>query len=474
MFRQYQGQDAAGSQGRIRTISGVSQSSETMENVNGPPAEELAPSTVIELTVDSASSSAITPSPLEAADESGPASITVSNSLSRSEGEEKEEEQKLVQESSKDVSGDGNGAEAAVTHENSKEEEESNETNKQEPEPSTDNLQTSATNQAATDERDAVEVVGDSASSSESDATKMSPTNDEKSESDPSKGESPNSMTEDSLNNVDTEVPVVSEQKDRADQTSAKTEACLENSALGGASVFNEDLVDVSSASDQIQPSDADDSQEESSYASAVARGEGEEAEKEEGRHEEDEGKKSDLEGQDMMANKDKDEKQEVTIQEKTEETPLPASDTSSAGTPEQNVTEPPSEKVQDDQSSSINETTSAEQQPSDTTPLSTAQEAEAASTSASCSQTSETTSNTAEEAMSSPADTSTAASTSSTQKSDDTVSKAKDIKIARLDVSNVASDTERLELKETPAAVRVFCLFVFSVLSTFGRFMRN
>lgn len=468
MFRQYQSQDTTGSQGRIRTISGLSQSSETMENVNGPPPDELAPSTVIELTVDSASSSTITPSPLEAADESGPASITVSNSLSRSEGEERQEEQKLVQESSKDVSGEGNGDEAAVTHENSKEEE-SNETNKQEPEPSTDNLQMPVTNQAATDERDAVEVVGDSATPSESDATKTSPTSDEKSESDPSKGESSNSMTEDSLNDVGAEVPVAPEQKDVADQTSAKTEACLENSALGGASVFNEDLVDVSSVSDQIQPSDADDSQEESSHA--VARGEGEEAKKEEDKHGDDEGKKSDHEGQEMMA--DKDEKQEVTVQEKSEATPLPPSDTSSAKTPEQNVTEPPEEKVQDDQSSSMTEATSAEQQPSDTTPLSTAQEAEAASTSAPCSQTSETTATTSEEATSSPADSSTAASTSSAQKSEDAVSKTKDIKIARLDVSNVASDTERLELKETPAAVQIFCLFVH-VWSFYGQVIRS
>uniref|UniRef100_A0A4W6EPP6 Neurobeachin n=1 Tax=Lates calcarifer TaxID=8187 RepID=A0A4W6EPP6_LATCA len=73
MFRQYQRQESGGSLSTIRTISGVSQSSETMECVNGPPAEEAAPSTVIELTVDelsqkspdSASSSTITSSPQE-------------------------------------------------------------------------------------------------------------------------------------------------------------------------------------------------------------------------------------------------------------------------------------------------------------------------------------------------------------------------------------------------------------------------
>uniref|UniRef100_A0A4W6ES33 Neurobeachin n=1 Tax=Lates calcarifer TaxID=8187 RepID=A0A4W6ES33_LATCA len=119
MFRQYQRQESGGSLSTIRTISGVSQSSETMECVNGPPAEEAAPSTVIELTVDelsqkspdSASSSTITSSPQETADERGHASITVSNILARAE----EEERELVQEPPRDGSGDGKDSEATVT-----------------------------------------------------------------------------------------------------------------------------------------------------------------------------------------------------------------------------------------------------------------------------------------------------------------------------------------------------------------------
>lgn len=129
------------------------------------------------------------------------------------------------------------------------------------------------------------------------------------------------------------------------------------------------------------------------------------------------------------------------------------------AETPEQSVREPPKEKVKDEQSSSLTEITTADQQPSDTTPPSTAQEAAAASASTSHSQPPDTTATTEEETMSSPADSSTAASNS--------VSKTKEIKIARLDVSNVALDTEKLELKETSATVRIF--FYFSVFSSFG-----
>uniref|UniRef100_A0A671U9D5 Neurobeachin n=1 Tax=Sparus aurata TaxID=8175 RepID=A0A671U9D5_SPAAU len=318
MFRQYQRQESAGSLSTIRTISGVSQSSETMESINGPSAEETAPSTVIELTVDelapkspdSASSSTITSSPLEAADGRGPAAITVSNILARAE----EEEQKLVQESSEAAASERKGTEDTTTQENN-EDGHIEETNKQEPVPETstdkhtDNLQTSVS-------------------------------------------EASHSMTDDSLN-----------------------EACLENSVLGGASVFNEDLVDVSAASDQIHPSDVDDSQEESSYVSAAT-------------------------GEEEETDDEKDEKQEVGAQEKTAE-----------------------KEVKEEQSSTITETTT----PTETT--------------------------TTTEDQSSSADRSAAASAApepGTQKSADSVSKTKEIKIARLDVSNVALDTERLELKET------------------------
>ncbi|XP_022593864.1 lipopolysaccharide-responsive and beige-like anchor protein isoform X3 [Seriola dumerili] len=457
MFRQYQRQESGASLSTIRTVSGVSQSSETTECVNGPPAEEAAPSTVIELTVDelsqkspdSASSSTIPSSPLESADERGHASITVSNILARPE----EEEQRLAQGSSKDGSGDGKETEATVTQKTDTEEL-SEENNKQEAvtESSTDkdndNLQRNTSNTPEAADTKAVEVVGDSTTT---------PTDGEKCESEHNKDKSSTSMTEDSLNEADTEVPVVSEHEGRTDQASPETAACLENSVLGGASVFNEDLVDVSSVSDQIHPSDADDSQEESSYASAAAGEEAEVLKKEEGKHEDDEGNKNDQEGQELKTEEEKDEKQEVSMHEKTGESQAEEKQVSNlegqtppTETPEQIVTEAPKEKVKDEQSSPTAETSTSEQQPSDSTLPSTAQEVAAASASTSFSQPSETSGTAGEETSSSAPHSSTTASTSDTQKSADSVSKTKEIKIARLDVSNVALDTERLELKET------------------------
>ncbi|XP_062288944.1 lipopolysaccharide-responsive and beige-like anchor protein isoform X3 [Scomber scombrus] len=452
MFRQYQRQESVGSLRTIRTVSCASQSSETTECVNGPSTEEAAPSTVIELTVDeqplkspdSASSSTITSSPLEAADERGQTSITVSNILARAE----EDDQKLVQESSTD------GTEATGMQETSKDGP-SDETNKQEPTTeNNDNLQTSVSDQPETK---AAEVVGDSAKTSASDDMQTPATDDAKSVSEHNKGESSNSRTDDSLKEADTELPVISDQESKNDQMSTETTDCLENSVLGGASFVNEDLVGVSSVSHQIHPSDADDSQEESSYASATAGDEVEVVEKEgDKQDQDDEGKKN--EGQELKEEEEeKDEKQEVTIEEKAEESEEHVSglesqkvETTPTAAPEENVIEPPKEIVKDDQSSSITESASADQQPADTTPPSTDQEVAAASDSAAASpsQPSETTCTTGEETLTSAPDSSAATSSSDTQKSAD--SKTKEIKIARLDVSNVALDTERLELKET------------------------
>ncbi|XP_038569047.1 lipopolysaccharide-responsive and beige-like anchor protein isoform X3 [Micropterus salmoides] len=454
MFSQYQRQESAASQSTIRTISGVSQSSETMESVNGRPAEDMAPSTVIELTVDelsqksadSASSSTITSSTPEA--ERGHTSITVSNILARAEEDEQ------TQEPSKDGSGVGKETEATVTQKNNTEEQ-SEETNEQEPETeaSTDDLQTSVSDQAETNDTKAMEVGRDSATSAGVDA-ETPVTDDEKSESELNKGESSNSMTEDSLNEADAELPMVSEQESKTNQTSPETAVCLENSVQGGASVFNEDLVDVSSVSDQIHRSDADDSQESSSYASATAGEEVEVGKKEENKRE-DEGEKSDQERHEMKTDKEKDEEQEIRKEETTEKSETEEkqvsgleSQTPPAVTPEQSLAEPPKDKVKE--SYPITETAPAHQQPIDTALPSTAQEVAAASDSTSPSQPSETTGTTEEETPSSPPDSSTAASSSGPQKSTDSVSKTKEIKIARLDVSNVALDTERLELKVT------------------------
>uniref|UniRef100_A0A3Q3MCG6 Neurobeachin n=1 Tax=Mastacembelus armatus TaxID=205130 RepID=A0A3Q3MCG6_9TELE len=290
----------------------------------------------------------------------------------------------------------------------------------------------------------------------DSSASDDAPTSDEKCESERNKGGPSNVMTEDFLNEADTKLPVVSGQEEKADQMSPETAACLENSVLGGASVFNEDLVDVSSVSDQIHPSDADDSQEESSYASATGD-EGVALHKEDSKQKDDEDKKNDQEGQKLRM--EKDEKQEVRIKEKTGESET--EETRPTGTPEQNVTESSKEKNKDEQSSLTTETATAGEQSSDTVLPTTTQEVAAASDITSPSQPSEASGSTREETSKTP-ESSITASSSDTQKSGDSASKTKEIKIARLDVSNVALDTERLELKET--SIVCTCFFLLSL----------
>uniref|UniRef100_A0A3Q3MW59 Neurobeachin n=1 Tax=Labrus bergylta TaxID=56723 RepID=A0A3Q3MW59_9LABR len=312
----------------------------------------------------------------------------------------------------------------------------------------TEKLLTTGSYQEETDDVKSTEVVEDSAASSARVDAQTPVTNDEKPESESNEGESLNSMTEDSLNETDTEVPVISEQEDNTHQTPTKTAACEENSEQVGASILPEDQVEVSSVSNQSQPSDADDSQEESSYASAAAGEEGETGTKEKEKHEDDEGKKEDKGGQEITTEEEKDEKQEVSIQEviegsKTEEKQV----STLAETPDQSMTEPAKEEVKAEESST---TETADPQPSDTTLPSTAQEVTTVSDSTSPSQPSGTTDTNEEETQSIPTDGSNAPSSSGTQRSSDSVNKTKEIKIARLDVSNVALDTERLELKET------------------------
>uniref|UniRef100_A0A3P8URC3 Neurobeachin n=1 Tax=Cynoglossus semilaevis TaxID=244447 RepID=A0A3P8URC3_CYNSE len=114
MFCQYQKFDSAGSPSIIRTVSGASQSSQ-----NGASAEEVAPSTVIELRVDKLSQNTSELAPgssmasgvQETADERGNAAITVSNILARSD----EEEQSPVEGTSPFGSGVGQESSPAAT-----------------------------------------------------------------------------------------------------------------------------------------------------------------------------------------------------------------------------------------------------------------------------------------------------------------------------------------------------------------------
>uniref|UniRef100_A0A3B3TQH5 LPS responsive beige-like anchor protein n=1 Tax=Poecilia latipinna TaxID=48699 RepID=A0A3B3TQH5_9TELE len=255
----------------------------------------------------------------------------------------------------------------------------------------------------------------------------------------------------DSLKHSTEESSVTSEKGDDSKQMSSEPPAPLENSVVGGASIFNEDLVDVSSVSDQINPSDVDDSQEESSYASAATGEEGEPVKKEEDKHEGDGSKTKDLRKQEPKTEEGKQETETVIREEEEEKDSVenqvsclegPASKTEVAN---QSVKEPTKENVSAPESSSKSEGAASDQQ------------AAAAPEAAPQSQPSESNMSAAEETPPDAPDTSTPGS--STSKTPDPVRKTKEIKIARLDVANVAVDTERLELKETSITVRIYSL---------------
>ncbi|XP_061778985.1 lipopolysaccharide-responsive and beige-like anchor protein isoform X3 [Nerophis lumbriciformis] len=344
MFRQYQ---SAGSLGTIRTVSGVSQSSETTVCVNGQPPEGTPPSTVIELTVDTEPSA--DPSP-------GEASITVSKVV--------EDEQKLALEASDEQ------VEVQVVVD------EQNESANQQVVPQTDD-----------------------------NGTQQLGTGDDELEKDVDNKQT--SVSKDPSDEVDSATPVLSEEVGNNDQTSPEPDTSLDNSAVGGASVFNEDLVDVSSVSD---------SQEEYSYTSAAPEDQVAATVKEE------EGKGGN-DGQDVKE-EDK-EKQKIIVQETNEEGQ--SVEAAPGDTPEPNVTEPQKEPVQEELSDQQTTVTSTDQDTAEV--LSSLSDATTTSTAPA----------TADVPSKGPV-----ASTA--------VQKTKEVKIARLDVANVALDTERLELKETHA----------------------
>lgn len=464
MFRQYQQQESSSSQNTVRTVSGVSQSSETTKSVNGPPTAEMAPSTVIELTVDklsqisidSASSSTNTSRPLEVEEDRGQTSITVSNILARTEDEGQKAVAVEEAESSKDHLDVEKETEATSAQKNNAEEQ-SEDTEKEKAltevaaEKSSVDVKMADHNQFATTDTKTEEVDGDSAKSTSDDAETV----DEKSVEHTTR-EASNSATENSLNEK------VPEKGDTPHQMLTEPETSQDNSVVGGASVFSEDLFDASSVSDQIHTSDTNDSQEESSFISATTGEEGEVVKKEQDKP----GDEDDV-GDHQQESRVETEMQDVEVKEteesKSEEKPVSSLDspTPQAETPEENVTEPPKENVSDQQSFSSAEGVAADQQSSDTQTSPSVQEAAAASDSASLNQPSETSGTGAGETPAGASDgVITTASSPDTHKKTDSVSKTKEIKIARLDVSNVALDTERLELKATSTTVSIYFLF--------------
>uniref|UniRef100_A0A4W5MVH4 LPS responsive beige-like anchor protein n=1 Tax=Hucho hucho TaxID=62062 RepID=A0A4W5MVH4_9TELE len=258
----------------------------------------------------------------------------------------------------------------------------------------------------------------------------------------------------------------------------------------------------VQSVSDQVRPSSTDDSMEESSFVSA-AGGEEEEKEAEEVKTEEvvvEEEKMEEVKAEEIKTEEVKTEKKEEESVAEVTKSAVESQERPSASVPEESQTQPPKmEEIDLDPSAPGTDPTSTEpaQQPLEsTTSPPTALEAilptpEAVGATVSKSDTPQAVApaeapsikavqpeapqaSGATEAPSTRTDTSPKVATAtaveagkdSAAEGPGSATKTKEIHIARLDVSSVASDTERLELKETSTPVCHHCFHLFTGLN--------
>ncbi|XP_071024930.1 lipopolysaccharide-responsive and beige-like anchor protein isoform X2 [Oncorhynchus clarkii lewisi] len=510
MFRQYQRLGSEGDADGIRTISGASRDSEILGQLrtNRDQGEETAPSTMIELTIDpegvpqnqespnttppsATSASTSTPSPPEREgdrSQRGQAPITVSNMLARAEEEEEEEELQQVQNQISEDQRGGAGDRAEATPQETEAKLTGDKVSSKTveamavTETATDKTDeaaaasTAETDEATRPETDDAKVAKsetcDDAKTSDTDKVVRPQTDGEKGSETHSSKASNVLMSEDSLN----EPKELELAKQPEEQVSAAISACQEGSAVGAS---------VQSVSDQVRPSSTDDSMEESSFVSA-AGGEEEEKEEEEVKTEEvvvEEEKMEEVKAEEIKTEvKTGKEKEEKSVAEVTKSA-VESQATPPASVPEESPTQPPKmEEIDLDPSAPGTDPTSTEpaRQPLEsTTSPPTALEAilqpAAVGATVSKSETSQAVApaeapstkavqpeapqaSGATEAPSSRTETSPKVATAtaveagkdSAAEGPGSATKTKEIHIARLDVSSVASDTERLALKET------------------------
>ncbi|XP_036439728.1 lipopolysaccharide-responsive and beige-like anchor protein isoform X2 [Colossoma macropomum] len=418
MFREYQRMGSEGESGtRIRTISEASRDSELQAGTNGELPVESAPSTVIELNVEEQP----VPNETEEPDRLQ-ASITVSNILARAEEEDaKEEEQKRKrEEKTMEPVKPSNQKETEGEPEALKESARDGEMKNVEAEAEVIDARTggeiaeadSAKEAVAakkTDSNDGIKNADEvNEGKAEMDDFQSRETKGEKPKTDKKPGQEPNaeniSEDDDKIKRAEAEAKTEDKEKglaegclDIAEASEAvkesekdeiRKEDAVETSTAGVSAVYSEDLVDVSSSSEVVKASD--DSMEESSYVSAVATP----------------GEEDD--GDDEDEDKEKKRKKATKCEGEKEEKP------------EDPSTEPAETQEAAKALVSAGETN---QGPSTEVSPSTEVIPEAS------------------DAQKTGADQAESSST-----------KTKDIKIARLDVSSVAIDTERLELKGATA----------------------
>ncbi|XP_072525854.1 lipopolysaccharide-responsive and beige-like anchor protein isoform X2 [Salminus brasiliensis] len=430
MFREYQrmgSEDESGT--RIRTISGTSRDSELQARTNGELPTESAPSTVIELHVEHQ------PGPKEIEEpERSHASITVSNILARAEEEEAKEEEHKKKQKEKE-------ADPEITAHQKKAEGEPEEREESKENLKSEEAKTRDVGEATEDtakESVAVKVKTDSDDGNNTEAVsnegktetgnlKSKETEDEKPNNDkePEQGPSAEISSEE---NDEIKAVELSECEDKQAEGLPTGEASgevekesgrgdagkddpVETSVAGVSAIYSEDLVDVSSSSEVAKASD--DSMEESSYVSAVATP----GEEEDGDDEDDDEEKKKKKSEAKKEEKSASPSTETAETQEAAETSVSASETNLGSSTEAGPTAEAESSLEVCQST-------------DTAPSTeTAATAEAVPST---------------EAADAPKSGADQAESSST--------KTKDMKIARLDVSSVAIDTERLELKQTTA----------------------
>uniref|UniRef100_A0A4W5R1G7 Uncharacterized protein n=1 Tax=Hucho hucho TaxID=62062 RepID=A0A4W5R1G7_9TELE len=461
----------------------------------GGPQNQESPNTTPPSATSTASAS--TPSPPEREgdrSQRGQQPITVSNMLARAEEEEKEELQLVQNQISEDQRGGaGDRAEATKQETEAKLTEDKvssktveamteteTATDKTDDDAATSTAETDEATKPETDDEKVAKIeTSDDAETSDTDNVVRPQTDGEKGSETHSYKAADVLMSEDALN--ETKEPELVKQPE--EQVSAATSACQKGSVAEGSAVG----ASVQSVSDQVRPSSTDDSMEESSFVSA-AGGEEEEKEAEEVKTEEvvvEEEKMEEVKAEEIKTEEVKTEKkkEEESVAEVTKSA-VESLETPCASVPEESQTQPPKmEEIDLDPSAPGADPTSTEpaQQPLDsTTSPPTALEAilqtpaaigatvsksdtpqavaPAEAPSIKAVQPDAPQASGATEAPSTRTDTSPKVATAtaleagkdSAAECPGSATKTKEIHIARLDVSSVASDTERLELKET------------------------
>ncbi|XP_043092949.1 lipopolysaccharide-responsive and beige-like anchor protein [Puntigrus tetrazona] len=415
MFLEYQRMGSeGGSEDRIRTVSGASHDSQFLASANGElNAVETAPSTVIELHVDEK----VPDQPGDKENTRAQIPVTVSNILAGDE-----EERQTVVTSPETENKDKDEAEQDTTKEAAKDDEVQNmEANMDGEHERVERVETDITmtegpvneresaDLSVTDDSDNTQAATDKDAKVETETVKISGKDDGK------------TSTAETVLNVQVEdkekEPEESSLKAVKEVEETSEASTHQETSTTGASNTNEDSTEISSVSNFVKVSD--DSTEESSFVSATA------------------GETDDNSAEKEDNGKEKEKKQETDKDEK----PLKNEKI------DETKDEPaPMEEVDLNQSSCTDETKLHTETTAGHDAVETEQTPEVLPPDVSKVSTAEVSPST--ESISQ--DLGTNPDTLKAEGSETSATKTKEIKIARLDVSSVASDTERLELKDT------------------------